>query len=153
MKYTYIHNPMDSSLICVETLDIVPIELPPLEPVATYAERLEEEERKAKERYEMMKAKMNEELTPLEAFENIIVDLTPYLKKANDKEIKIVKNALERLDKIETTTHSVLREDISNKLKALEIIKEIIEIFPETSRKMIDWVSKEKQDLLKEVLS
>ena len=39
-------------------------------------------------------------------------------------ECKEIETALKRLEKIETTTHSVLREDISKKLKALEIIKE-----------------------------
>lgn len=108
---------------------------------------------------------MNEELTPLEAFENIIVDLTPYLRNANDKEIKIVKNALERLNKIETTTHSVLREDISNKLEALEIIKsfndyQIVEVQGkwylmrgiEFGKSIKMPITKEQADLLKEVL-
>ena len=35
----------------------------------------------------------------------------------------IIEAALKRLEKIETTTHSVLREDISKKLKAIETIK------------------------------
>ena len=41
-----------------------------------------------------------------------------------NKRLDIIETALKRLKKIETTTHSVLREDISKKLKALEIIKE-----------------------------
>ena len=114
---------------------------------------------------------MNEELTPLEALENIIVDLSPYLRKTNEKEIEIVKTALERLEKIEKTTHSVLREDISNKLKALEIIKEnlvvgydenendkpclIIGIKVNKDKLVVIYQTNEqdKIDLLKEVLS
>lgn len=52
MKYTYLHSPIDKNLICVETHDIVAVELPPREPIATYGERIKEEENKAKERYE-----------------------------------------------------------------------------------------------------
>ena len=58
MKYTYIHSPLDKNLICVETHDIVVIELPPRIPIATYGERLKEEENKAKKRYEIFKEKL-----------------------------------------------------------------------------------------------
>lgn len=51
---------------------------------------------------------MNEELTTLKAFENIIVDLAPHLKNANAEEIKIVETALKDTEKYK---------------KALEIIK------------------------------
>lgn len=52
MKYKYLHSPIDKNLICVETHEIVAVELPPREPIATYGERIKEEESKAKERYE-----------------------------------------------------------------------------------------------------
>ena len=39
-----------------------------------------------------------------------------------DKEISIIETALKRLEKIETTTHSVLREDISNQIKAFTLL-------------------------------
>lgn len=58
MKYTYLRSPIDKNLICVETHEIVAVELPPRVPIATYGERLKEEENKAKERYEKMKGKL-----------------------------------------------------------------------------------------------
>ena len=58
MKYTYIRSPIDKNLICVETHDIVAVELPSREPIATYSERIKEEENNAKERYEKMKGKL-----------------------------------------------------------------------------------------------
>ena len=71
---------------------------------------------------------MSKELTPLEALKTIIlgtnVDTYRSSVEEIDNAISIIETALKRLEKIETTTHSVLREDISNKLKALEIIKE-----------------------------
>ena len=77
---------------------------------------------------------MNKELTPLQAFENIIVDLTPHLKNANAEEIKIVENALKEKEKkiVGTTTVDKALEqflidscpEVKKKLKALEIIKE-----------------------------
>ena len=84
---------------------------------------------------------MNEKLTPVEAFENIIVDLTPHLKNANTEEIKIVETALKNEDseKFELIQQvRELKDDVASlescnsKLwleneeykKALEIIKE-----------------------------
>ena len=61
----------------------------------------------------------------LEALERI-KDFYPQWRLSNRKDFNIIETALKRLEKIETTTHSVLREDISNKLQALEIIKEKI---------------------------
>lgn len=76
---------------------------------------------------------MNKELSPLEALEKLVDRLAIkkydengnliYWESTTDKEYNIIETALKRLEKIETTTHSVLREDISNKLKAFEIIK------------------------------
>ena len=73
---------------------------------------------------------MSKELTPLQALKTIIlgtnVDTYRSSVEEIDNAISIIETALKRLEKIETTTHSVLKEDISNKLKALEIIKEKI---------------------------
>ena len=67
---------------------------------------------------------MSKELTPLQALENIRKGRgLSHLFTYYEEELNIIETALKRLEKIETTTHSVLREDISNKLKALEIIK------------------------------
>lgn len=79
----------------------------------------------------------------------------------------IVETALKRLEKIETTTHSVLRDDISKKLKAFEIIKDNkingLELVwykgmwfvfvPNCPRAIMYGTRKEDYDLLKEVFS
>lgn len=52
MKYNYIHSPTDQHLICCETHKKVYVELPPLDPINTYSERVKESERKAIEIYE-----------------------------------------------------------------------------------------------------
>ena len=112
---------------------------------------------------------MSKELTPLEAFYEL-GDNTPITDTW-----KIVETALKRLKKIETTTHSVLREDISKKLKALEIIKEKrvnVDYFIERIKKDTDYkeykklrglykitifsrknLTQEEFDLLKEILT
>ena len=114
---------------------------------------------------------MNKELEPLKALETIrtICYQDEYERMMShwdtDKYFKIVKNALKRLDKIETTTYSVLREDISNKLKAIEIIKsfndyQIVEVQGkwylmrgiEFGKSIKMPITKEQADLLKEVL-
>lgn len=64
---------------------------------------------------------MSKKLTPLEALEKIV---DTYCIDNMDTEIDIIETALKRLEKIETTTHSVLRDDISKKLKAFEIVAE-----------------------------
>ena len=79
--------------------------------------------------------------------------------------LRIIETALKRLEKIETTTHSVLREDISSKLNAIEIIKEKpivalvdykytyeewLEIVDEKDKDLFK--NKEEYDLLKEML-
>ena len=82
---------------------------------------------------------MNKELTPLEAFECIIVDLTPHLQEANKEEIKIVTNALkehELMKEIRITARFDLAQ-VNKEHKALEIIKENCE-FDFLERKIND---------------
>lgn len=67
--------------------------------------------------------KKNKELSPLEALEK----LTNYKCSCMSEKMmckEIIENALKRLEKIENSNVSVLREDISKQLKAFEIIKE-----------------------------
>ena len=80
---------------------------------------------------------MNEKLTPLEAFENIIIDLAPHLKNANTEEIKIVETTLKNNNQLQTdydemdrindelnlSNHQLSDENVKLK-KALKIIKE-----------------------------
>lgn len=69
---------------------------------------------------------MNKELTPLQALKTIIlgtnVDTYRSSVEEIDNSISIIETALKRLEKIETTTHSVLREDISNQIKAFTLL-------------------------------
>lgn len=112
---------------------------------------------------------MSKELTPLEALKEIKRVYEWYTKYAYDTELdkedihlfNIVKTALKRLEKIETTTHSVLREDISKNLKALEIIKtEMPNLtllascsnYQRYKEKSGDNLTQEEYDLLKEIL-
>lgn len=80
-----------------------------------------------------------------------------------NKRLDIIETALKRLEKIETTTHSVLRDDISKTLKAFDIIKEKeVNVFIflhsgdlETYNDMVEdnrKLTQEEYDLLKEVL-
>ena len=69
---------------------------------------------------------MNKKLTPLQALKQFRNSQYQGVNVYADELLDIIETALERLEKIETTTHSVLKEDISNKLEALEIIKEKI---------------------------
>lgn len=72
---------------------------------------------------------MNKKLAPLQAFENIIVDLTPHLKNANTEEIKIVKNTLKNVERLKSTygnldnVNYLLEKENKYYKKALEIIK------------------------------
>lgn len=67
---------------------------------------------------------MSKELTPIEALNKVKSLLFYEMDEKNfGTECDIIETALKRLEKIETTTHSVLRDDISKKLKAFEIIK------------------------------
>lgn len=96
---------------------------------------------------------MSKELTPLQAlehFRNQQIGVNVYADEYSD----IIEQALKKLEKIETTTHSVLRDDISKKLKALEIIKNLPN---EDKQVLLNAIysytkSEEKYDLLKEVL-
>ena len=73
------------------------------------------------------RAVMSKELTPLQEIKKPIwIEYTE--NSDNDKlcyrryQVDIIETALKRLEKIETTTPSVLREDISNKLKAFTLL-------------------------------
>ena len=123
---------------------------------------------------------MNKELTPLQAFENIIVDLTPHLKNANTEEIKIVETALRNQFNLELENRTLqmnldlgavlakgLQERLDEnkkKLKALEIIKNkrVDTQLLKDSKNLNDYnwcvhtkdraLTKEEYELLKEVL-
>lgn len=62
---------------------------------------------------------MSKELTPLQAFENIIVDLTPHLKNANTEEIKIVETTLKNYEQIKKC-HLVAIPRMSNKTNIVD---------------------------------
>lgn len=66
---------------------------------------------------------MSKELTPLQALERIKSHYNDRVCVDILEDFDLIETALKRLEKIETTTHSVLREDIVKELKALEIIK------------------------------
>lgn len=123
---------------------------------------------------------MSEKLTPLEAFENIIIDLAPHLINANVEEIKIVKTELNELEEYKSILKDFGLENPQNlidnlniikdskfheKLKALEIIKEkgnfLCLDYSEYENKyyiydaelyMHNELTKEEYELLKEVL-
>lgn len=77
---------------------------------------------------------MSKELAPLKAFNKFLeyvdtptkMHLMTFGDKKGLKEYRLlrtqIETALKRLEKIETTTHSVLREDISNELKAFTLL-------------------------------
>ena len=71
------------------------------------------------------------------------------------EDFDLIETALKRLEEIETTTPSVLREDISKKLKALEIIREYFALTSEYGKisfELKKTIPEDKYDLLKEVL-
>ncbi len=108
---------------------------------------------------------MSKELTTLQAFENIIVDLSLHLINANVEEIKIVKTALDELEEYKSILKDFGLENPQNlidnlniikdskfheKLKALEIIKEKKWLVEDILNAFIE--DKEKYELLKEML-
>lgn len=110
---------------------------------------------------------MNKELTPLEALENIKhIDCyeddgghyVGYAKDVYPKDFDIIESAFKRLDLYDNLVGIVAIQDTNKKLKALEIIKDLFEVWEDNGtyhlRPLYDIMklTKEEYDLLKEVL-
>lgn len=135
MKYTYLRSVIDKNLICVETHEIVPVELPPELPVSTYAERLKEAENKAKEIYEMMKAKEGFIIKSLEALQDLSKLVFIY---GGAEQYKIIEKSLKAL------------EIVKNKVIPFVSIEENCVTDLDAYRRKE--LTKEEYELLKEVL-
>lgn len=89
---------------------------------------------------------MSKELTPLEALENIVVDLTPHLKEANKEEINIIEKSLKALEIIKNK-----RVDVNDLFLfvSLKAYNDFVCYCDDSNKRKL---AKKEYDLLKEVL-